>query len=124
MSIPPEVNVVQEEDKYHFAEDVEEEETLLVDAGGRVKQEEKRKTVIVIVRMIVVLLIITVVLSFNSFRLSSIVFTVAALAPGLGLLTVLLVVLLLVLVWEGELLLLLKRVADEAITVNAALENE
>jgi transcriptional regulator with PAS, ATPase and Fis domain len=28
LSIPPEVTVVQEEDKYHFAEDVEEEETL------------------------------------------------------------------------------------------------
>jgi multidrug efflux pump subunit AcrB len=40
------------------------------------------------VGLIVVLLIITVVLSFNSFRLSAIVFAVAGLAPGLGLLTV------------------------------------
>lgn len=38
--------------------------------------------------MIVVLLIITVVLSFNSFRLSFIVFAVAGLSAGLGLLTV------------------------------------
>jgi multidrug efflux pump subunit AcrB len=40
------------------------------------------------VGMIVVLLVITVVLSFNSFRLSLIVFTVAGLSGGLGLLTV------------------------------------
>lgn len=40
------------------------------------------------VGLIVVLLVLTVVLSFNSFRLSSIVFAVATLAPGLGLLTV------------------------------------
>jgi multidrug efflux pump subunit AcrB len=40
------------------------------------------------VGMIVVLLILTVVLSFNSFRLSFIIFAVAALSPGLGLLTV------------------------------------
>ncbi|MBT8056618.1 MAG: efflux RND transporter permease subunit, partial [Gammaproteobacteria bacterium] len=38
--------------------------------------------------MIAVLLVLTVVLSFNSFRISAIVFTVAGLAPGLGLLTV------------------------------------
>jgi multidrug efflux pump subunit AcrB len=38
--------------------------------------------------LIVVLLVITVVLSFNSFRLSFIVFAVAGLSPGLGLLTV------------------------------------
>jgi multidrug efflux pump subunit AcrB len=40
------------------------------------------------VGLILVLLVTTVVLSFNSFRLSSIVFAVAALAPGLGLLCV------------------------------------
>jgi multidrug efflux pump subunit AcrB len=40
------------------------------------------------VGMIVVLLVLTVVLSFNSFRLSFIIFAVAALSPGLGLLTV------------------------------------
>ena len=40
------------------------------------------------VGLILVLLITTVVLSFNSFRLSAIVFAVAALAPGLGLLCV------------------------------------
>ena len=38
--------------------------------------------------MIVVLLIITVVLSFNSFRMSMIIFSVAGLSAGLGLLTV------------------------------------
>lgn len=40
------------------------------------------------VGLILVLLVTTVVLSFNSFRLSSIIFTVAAFAPGLGLLCV------------------------------------
>ena len=40
------------------------------------------------VGMIMVLLVLTVVLSFNSFRLSFIIFAVAALSPGLGLLTV------------------------------------
>jgi multidrug efflux pump subunit AcrB len=40
------------------------------------------------VGLIVVLLVITVVLSFNSFRLSAIVFGVAGLSAGLGLLTV------------------------------------
>lgn len=40
------------------------------------------------VGLILVLLVLTVVLSFNSFRLSAIVFAVAGLAPGLGLLTV------------------------------------
>ncbi len=40
------------------------------------------------VGLILILLITTVVLSFNSFRLSMIVFTVAGLAPGLGLLCV------------------------------------
>ena len=40
------------------------------------------------VGMILVLLVLTVVLSFNSFRLSFIVFTVAGLSAGLGLLTV------------------------------------
>ena len=40
------------------------------------------------VGMILVLLVLTVVLSFNSFRLSMIVFTVAGLSAGLGLLTV------------------------------------
>jgi multidrug efflux pump subunit AcrB len=40
------------------------------------------------VGMIVVLLVLVVVLSFNSFRLSLIVFTVAGLSAGLGLLTV------------------------------------
>ena len=40
------------------------------------------------VGMIAVLLVLTVVLSFNSFRISAIIFAVAGLAPGLGLLTV------------------------------------
>ena len=40
------------------------------------------------VGMSAVLLVLTVVLSFNSFRISTIIFAVAGLAPGLGLLTV------------------------------------
>jgi multidrug efflux pump len=72
-----------------------EAETLQIPPGYRlefggegVERDTAVSNLMANIGMIVVLLIITVVLSFNSFRMSFIIFSVAGLSAGLGLLTV------------------------------------
>jgi len=56
--------------------------------GEGAERDSAVKDLMANVGLIVVLLVITVMLSFNSFRLSALVFAVAGLSAGLGLLTV------------------------------------
>jgi multidrug efflux pump subunit AcrB len=71
------------------AEDLQLPPGYRIEFGGEgAERDSAVGNLLASVGLIVVLLVLTVVLSFNSFRMSSIIFAVAALAPGLGLLTV------------------------------------